>query len=158
MKMIVFAVVCFLVASCAMAEDILAPVVWLHGKGTATTAEVYVASFWWQQFPDREDSDGRQLAIVCPKAYWQSWTSAKRAAVLDAFEKLLGGEVQVTRANLAIWKQRFEDAGINVELVLPGESTTIGAKLYVIVIGLEGDAAWTLYGNGLQPRDMEMPK
>ena len=136
----------------------LAPVVWIAGKGTATTTEVYVASFWWQQFPDREDSDGRQLAIACPRTYWQSWGAAKKAAVLSAFAKLLSGEVIVTRANLQTWKQRFTDAGISVELVLPGETPTVGAKLYVIVVALEGDAAQRLRGLGLQPRDMEMPE
>ena len=129
----------------------LAPVVWIAGKGTATTTEVYVASFWWQQFPDREDSDGRQLAIACPRTYWQSWGAAEKAAVLSAFAKLLSGEVRVTRANLQTWKQRFTDAGISVELVLPGETPTGGAKLYVIVVALEGDAAQRLRGLGLEP-------
>ena len=153
MKHLLITVLC-LMAYTATANP-LAPVVWLHGTGTPTTNEVFVASYWWQQFPDREDTDGKQLAIACPKAMWQSWGAAKKAAVMDAFEKLLDGSVQVTRAKLAVWKDRFTDAGIAVELVLPGDTPTVGMKLYIIVVGDGENSNDRLRGLGLEPPPSE---
>jgi len=142
-----------LMARLASAFD-LAPVTWIH---TATSNEVYVAAYWWTQFPNRADADGRHLCIAVPKTTWQGWGATKRAELRTAIGKLLSGQVRLSRANLPTWKTRLDNAGITAQLVMPGDTPTVGAKLYIIVCAKGEQAAARLRSFGLEPPVEEEP-
>jgi len=150
MKRLILALLLITLSTLPVYAQTLAPVTWIH---TNTSTEVYVASYWWQQFPDRADADGRHLAFVVPVSVWDGWGAAKRQALRGNIDKLLNGTVRVTRANLATWKGLLEAAGITVDLVLPGEMPAIGAKLYVIVCAKGERAAARLRELGLEPEN-----
>ena len=132
---------------------ILEPVTWEY-RG-ASTVDVKMACFWFDQFPDRDDDLDRHLVLVCPSAMWAGFSVAKQQAIQAAFIKLLKGEVKVNRANLATWKNRFTDAGIATDLVLPDESPSIGAKLYLIIVPKTKSASRRLNELGLYAKEPE---
>ena len=132
-------------------------VTWLHGGGTATTNKVGVIPYWWAQFPDRDDVDGREIIFAAPFALINSWGAFKKAALKNAIEKLLSGRVKLSRANLPVWKTRLTDAGIPCEIVLPGQTPSFTAKVYVIVVARGKRGVTTLWGWGLRPEDTATP-
>ena len=136
LRKLIIIVLCLFVVNVSGAVFGSNPSIFQHGQGTSTTNNVYIFAFHWsQQFPNRNVSEGRSLMFMCPVVYWKSWGTTKKIKMVAAVTKLLSGEVRLTKANLVIWKQRLVDAGIVVELVLPGDRPVVGMKLYIVVVG-----------------------
>jgi len=123
-------------------------VTWKYG-----TADVYVSAYWWTQFPDRDDSQGKHLCIAVPKALYDSWGAAKKTAIKGALAKLVSGQVRVTRANLATWAAALTSHGIPTELVLPNDTPTVGPKIYFIVAAKDQTAHDALTRLGLKEKE-----
>ena len=120
-----------ILSSVALAEQVLGPVTMVHQpSGTP----VYVAAFWWQQFPNRDDSECRHLVLAVPVATWNNWGVAKRDVLLNGLTRLLNGEARATRANVATWVAALNAGGIATDVVLPGEMPSLGARLFIIVV------------------------
>ena len=123
--------------------------VWIHGSGTATTNQVFVNAVWFDQFPNKDDNTDRQIGLAIPVNYWNSLSIAQRIAIRSGLNKLLTGEIRVTRASLLIWRNALANANIKTDLVMPGEMPTIGARLYIVIVGQGEYAAHRFNSFGL---------
>ena len=95
-------------------SDNLGIVTWVH---TATGQDVYVTCFWIQQFSDREALAEKHLLIAVRKTTWDDLANEKQAKIRTAINKLLAGEVRLTKEQMQIWRDALADANIKFALV-----------------------------------------
>ena len=116
------------------------------------TADVYVCPYWFSQFGGNADRD-RHCALVVPKAVYDSWTADGKDKVRDGVNKLLSREVRATRANVASWCDQLAGYGVSAQVVLPNDTPTLGAYLYIVVCGENEKVYDRLKELGLDPNE-----
>lgn len=143
------ALILFIVMA-ASARAQFEPSVWYYPQATSTAA-VYVADCWMQQFPKRE-ATGRNLIVAMPVAAWNALTTQQRARVKAGIGAMVSGTLHVSATNLAAWRATLADNGIAADVVDPGEQPKIGARLYVLLCADNVDGYERMIGCGLVPK------